>query len=184
MFGNLMWRVQRFRFLLKGYIYKSFMSFQFKSVGANLRIRQFPRVRYPHNNLIIGKNVFIGERITFDVPPTGKLIIGNDVNLTQDIIISANQHVEIGNNTLIGEFVSIRDANHSILKGDYIRNQPMVSSPIKIEEDVWIGRGAVVLMGVTIGRGAVVGANAIVNKDVEPYTVVAGTPARVIKYRE
>lgn len=59
----------------------------------------------------------------------------------------------------------------------------MVGAPISIGEDVWIGRGVFVGKGVSIGQGAVIGANSVVVKDIPPYAVAVGAPARVIKYR-
>jgi acetyltransferase-like isoleucine patch superfamily enzyme len=112
------------------------------------------------------------------------LKIGNHVLINNGFVVSANEHVEIGANTLIGEYVSIRDADHAFFSTDIpIAHQGMVSQPIHIGEDVWIGRGAVILKGVTIGMGAVVGANSVVTKDVAKYDIVAGAPARRIKSR-
>ena len=65
-----------------------------------------------------------------------------------------------------------------------IYQQGETAKPINIGNDVWIGFGAQILLGCNIGDGAVIAAGAIVTKDVEPYTVVAGVPARVIKKRE
>ena len=55
--------------------------------------------------------------------------------------------------------------------------------PVIISEDVWVGTGAIILKGVNIGRGAIVAAGAIVNKNVPPYAIVGGIPAKIIKYR-
>lgn len=64
-----------------------------------------------------------------------------------------------------------------------MQKQPLESSPIEIGEDVWIGAQCTVLKGVKIGSHAVVAANTVVNKDVPPYAIVAGSPAKIIKYR-
>ncbi|QQY83987.1 acyltransferase [Tamlana sp. s12] len=92
--------------------------------------------------------------------------------------------IEIGKGTSIGEYTSIRDYNHKFDNPSTpIKNQDYFGSKIVIEEDCWIGRGCIILPGVTIGKGAVVGANSLVNKDVSPYTIVGGIPAKFIKNR-
>ncbi|UCD33762.1 MAG: acyltransferase, partial [Desulfobacterales bacterium] len=86
--------------------------------------------------------------------------------------------------TIVGEFVSIRDANHGMERGEPMRYQPHTSKPIRIGRDVWIARGSCILPGVTIGEGSIIAANSVVTKDIPPYSIAAGVPARVIKNRE
>ena len=64
-----------------------------------------------------------------------------------------------------------------------MKNQGIHTSPIIIEDDVWVGYGAVITKGVTISKGAIIGANAVVTKDVPKYAIVGGVPAKIIKYR-
>lgn len=112
------------------------------------------------------------------------LQVGDRVLINNGFVISANEHIELGADTLIGENVSIRDADHSFARKDIpIAHQGMVTRSIVIGENVWIGRGAVILKGITIGEGAVVGANSVVTKDIVPFEIVAGAPARRIKSR-
>lgn len=69
-------------------------------------------------------------------------------------------------------------------RGKLVGNvEAMSKGPIVVEDDVWIGYGATVLSGVTLGKGCVVGAGALVCKDIPPYAIVAGVPAKVIRYR-
>lgn len=116
------------------------------------------------NMITIGDNVQIGNNVTI-------------LALTKDIVI--------GNDVLIAPYVSIIGTNHTISDPDkLIRLQGMTSAQITIQDDVWIGTKAIILPGVTIGKGSVVGAGAVVTKDVPPYAVVGGVPARVIKMRK
>jgi acetyltransferase-like isoleucine patch superfamily enzyme len=92
--------------------------------------------------------------------------------------------VSIGDECLIGEYVSIRDADHGSDAATPMRLQAHRKAPIRIGRDVWIARGAVILKGVTIGDGAIVAANSVVTRDVPALAVVAGAPARIIKYRD
>ena len=88
--------------------------------------------------------------------------------------------VTMGDWVMIGPHVLISTVNHPLSPRGR-RNRLGVAKPVRIGDDVWIGGHATILPGVTIGDGAVVAAGAVVTKDVPPYTVVAGVPARVVK---
>lgn len=134
--------------------------------------------------LEIGKNCVIQEHVFFQLTkPRPKVIIGNDIIVGRGSIITAKSLIKIGDYTIIGPFVQIIDHNHSFRREKLIRDQNAVIEDVIIGEDVWIGGGAKILCGVNIGRGAVVGANTVVTKDIPPYAVVAGVPAKIIKYR-
>ena len=131
----------------------------------------------------LGENCRLGRDVHFDTGDTGTIALGSRVRLNAGGVIVANRRVAIGDDTLIGEFVTIRDANHGVDGDSLIRIQALVSAEVEIGRDVWIGRGACVLKGVTIGDGAVVGANSVVTQDVPPRTIFAGAPARQIGHR-
>jgi acetyltransferase-like isoleucine patch superfamily enzyme len=126
----------------------------------------------------------LGPDVYLETCGRGRIVLGENVRLNQGTVIVAYDRVEVGRDTLVGEYVTLRDANHGLRPGAPIRNQPHEARPVHIGEDVWIGRGVCVLAGVTIGRGAVVGANSVVNRALPPYAVAAGIPARVVRSRE
>lgn len=107
--------------------------------------------------------------------------IGENNNLR-----AADGEIIIGNNSFISQGVTVVTSNHAIRKDLLIANQGWLSkkSKIIISDDVWIGANAVILPDVEIGKGAVIAAGSIVTKDVPEYAVVAGNPAKIIKYRE
>ena len=107
-----------------------------------------------------------------------RLEFGDQVDVGEFTHIRANGGLRIGNRVLIAAHVTITTREHPV---ELPRWSVTRDAPIAIEDDVWIGAGAVVLPGVTIGRGAVVAAGAVVTASVEPYTVVGGVPARPIK---
>ncbi|MDB4196979.1 hypothetical protein N9777_01670 [Ascidiaceihabitans sp.] len=85
---------------------------------------------------------------------------------------------------MIAQYVTFRDTDH-VFESTQLSmiDQGVVSQPIMVEDDVWLGHGAVILKGITIGHGAVVAAGAVVNKDVLPYNIVGGIPAKVLGTR-
>ncbi|HJW92660.1 MAG TPA: acyltransferase [Thermoanaerobaculia bacterium] len=112
------------------------------------------------------RNVSMGDRCTFSA----------------FVVLDAHDRITIGNDCMFALRVTVSTATH-----DY-ENTPMnretLTRPVVIGNDVWFGVGATVLPGVTIGDGAVIGAQALVTKDVPPRAIVVGIPARIVKYRE
>lgn len=134
--------------------------------------------------LELGDHCRLGRRVFLETCEAGVIRVGANVRINAGAFIVAYSEISIGRDTLIGEYVSIRDADHGLALDRPIREQPHTASPIRIGEGVWIGRGAVVLKGITIGDGAVVAANSVVTRDVRPMAIVAGAPAREIRVRD
>lgn len=117
-------------------------------------------------------------------PWGGKIKLGRRVWLGPYAVIYGHGGVEIGEQTLISMHVSILSSDHFIPeRAKMIRNCEDVLKPTKIGKDVWIGANAVILGGVTIGDGCVIGAGAVVTKDLPAYSVAMGVPARVVRTR-
>jgi acetyltransferase-like isoleucine patch superfamily enzyme len=133
--------------------------------------------------LLLGDRCRLGRDVFFETQGEGRIEIGARVRINSGCVLVSYSRIAIGDDCLIGEYVSIRDADHGMEPGEPMRSQPHTSSPITIGNDVWIGRGAAILRGVTIGSGAVVGANSVVTKDVPEMTIVAGIPARILRVR-
>jgi acetyltransferase-like isoleucine patch superfamily enzyme len=131
----------------------------------------------------LGQRVKLGKHIYLGTWPTGELVVGNDTYIGRNCIILVYQSVTIGSDCLIAPGCHITDVNHGTAPGELIRKQPLRSKPIHIGNDVWIGAGCSVLPGVTIGDGAVIGARSVVTHDVPPGAIVAGVPAKIIRYR-
>jgi acetyltransferase-like isoleucine patch superfamily enzyme len=131
-----------------------------------------------------GNSVVLQKDVDVICHPEGDMRIADLVHISRGcVIVCGASALSIGDHTIIGEYTSIRNSNHGTARGQFIREQSELCEPIHIGRDVWIGRGCAVLAGVTIGDGAVIGANSVVTRDVEPYAVVAGVPARLLRYR-
>lgn len=97
---------------------------------------------------------------------------------------SENGRITIKNSVHTGANVIMLAFNHGFYTRDIpTKKQDYLDAPITIEDDVWIGAGSIILAGVTIGKGAIIASNAVVNKDVPPYSIVGGVPAKIIKER-
>lgn len=130
----------------------------------------------------VGKNSFINRNFFYH---TGKNIeIGDNVFINRNVeLIAKGSKLVIKNDVLIGQNVVITTANHGFETKIPIRLQKMKSKKIIINDDVWIGANVVILPGVTLAKGSIIGAEAIVTKDVKTYSIVGGVPAKLIKYR-
>lgn len=127
--------------------------------------------------ITLGRRLFIYPEQYWETRGEGSLQIGDGVVLSRGVHLVAYDSVQIGAGTMIGEYASVRDANHRRGAGA-LRESGHDAAPIVIGRGVWIGRGAAVLSGVRIGDGAVVAANAVVTRDVAAGAVVGGVPAR------
>lgn len=132
--------------------------------------------------LTLGPHCRLGAGIHFDTPG-GNITIGSHVRINAGCVLVSYAGITIGDDCLIGEYVSVRDGNHGTELGMPMRLQPHRSAPVSIGRNVWIGRGSVVLMGVNIGDGAVVAANSVVNRNVPTNSIVGGVPAKLIRMR-
>ncbi|MEI6327337.1 MAG: DapH/DapD/GlmU-related protein [Candidatus Roizmanbacteria bacterium] len=130
----------------------------------------------------MGSHVHIMPRVRF-YSPHG-VSIGHHVFINHDTDISGRGVITIGNHVKIGPFCSIHSVDHEYSDWKLpMDEQGMWAAPITIGNDVWIAANVTITPGVTIGQGSIVGANAVVTKDVAPYSIVGGVPARHIKYR-
>lgn len=115
----------------------------------------------------------------------GNIAIKENVFLGPYTVIYGHGGVTIGKDTLIAMHCRILSSNHTISnRNTPIHSQPDILLPTTIGEDVWLGAGVTILGGVTIGNGCVVGAGAVVTKDLPPYSIAMGVPARIVRARE
>lgn len=113
------------------------------------------------------------------------LIIGNNVGIAQNCFIQVRGKVIIGNNVIFGPNVSIFAENHNFNNPDLpVSVQGETRKGVIIEDGVWLGTRVVILDGVTVGKNSIIAAGSIVTKDVAPYTIVGGIPAKVIRNRK
>lgn len=117
-------------------------------------------------------------------PRRKKLVVGAGTYVNRFTMIDASERIEIGKNCMIGPHCYITDHDHGLLNDQLRQRQPLLSAPVEIGDEVWLGAGVIVLKGVTIGDGAIVGAGAVVTKNVASGTKVAGVPAEVIQRSE
>lgn len=157
--------------------------------GANFHLRLYKELRISSSRIRFGKGVVIYynariEAIIFYEGINYNPIIefGNNVTIQQNIHLTCAQHVTIGQNTAIAANVTITDINHPYENIKLpIDKQRLKVFPVKIGNDCKIYNNAVILPGVTIGNHCVIGANSVVNQNIPDYSIVAGTPARIIK---
>jgi len=154
-------------------------------------LSQWKNIYALRSNVRYGKKVHVGFG-SFIESPHG-LIIGNDVYIGKYTLIGIDG--QIGNNVVIANSCGLVGRyDHDFTKvgatirkspwvGDFCYNGPGKGLKLIIQDDVWVGFGSIILSGIEVGRGSIIGAGSVVTKNVQPYTVVAGNPARVIGKR-
>lgn len=157
------------------------------------------RFGYPINSIRGCKYIKIGEDSSFgryvvltawdkinNMKYSPQIIIGTNCNFGDFLNLTSTNIIEIGNNVLTGRWVTITDNSHgeSIFQHMCLdpEKRPVISKgKITIRDNVWIGDKVTILAGVTIGEGCIIGANSVITKDIPPYCVAVGIPAKVIK---
>ncbi|NJO02588.1 MAG: acyltransferase [Bacteroidia bacterium] len=156
---------------------------QVNKIGKWVFTRRRPDIINQGGYIELGDRVDVWSRYSLcrlSVKKGAKLTVGAHTRLNGTIIV-ATQEVRIGKRARIAPFSIIMDSNFHDTSNHTNHDSQGSSAPIIIEDDVWIATRSMVLKGVTIGQGAVVAAGAVVTKDVEPYTLVAGVPAKFVK---
>ena len=153
------------------------------SVGENVIVEKGALILKPER-VRIGSNVYVGHYAILRGYDCGELVIGDDTWIGQFCYFNSAGGIEIGSRVGIGPGVKIMSSRH----GEEGRNVPVLLcdlefAKVTIESDCDLGMGSIILPGVTVGRGSQVGAGAVVTRDVEPYAIVAGVPARKIGER-
>jgi acetyltransferase-like isoleucine patch superfamily enzyme len=134
--------------------------------------------------LRIGRWAWIGHGSKIRVHE-GEVSIGAKTVMGQECTISAYQHVEIGRECIVADRVMLIDFDHGVVEVERpIRLQGIYKRDIRVGHNVWIGYGACVLRGVSVGNNSILGTSAVVTQDVPENAIVAGIPARVIRMRE
>lgn len=156
-----------------------FMPFYIKRGKGSVIYRSVRKDIVPFNIFELGKRSVIEDYSVIN-NAVGNLLIGNNTRVgIGNTIIGP---VTISDNVNIGQNVTISGLNHNYEDPcKTISEQGVGTSPIKIENDVWIGANSVVLPGIQIGNHCVIGAGSVITKDIPPYSVVVGNPARIIK---
>lgn len=154
-----------------------------KKCGENVVIEEGVRIFHPEN-IIIGDNVYIGHNTILKGYYKSLMIIGSNSWIGQGCFLHSAGGLRIGDGVGIGPMVKITTSTHKELGRDNsILFSELDFKEVIIEENCNIGIGAIILPGIVIGKGAKVGAGAVVTKNVNEYTVVAGVPAKVIRKR-
>jgi acetyltransferase-like isoleucine patch superfamily enzyme len=134
--------------------------------------------------LRIGRWVWIGHGSKIRVHE-GEVSIGAKTVMGQECTISAYQHVEIGRECILADRVMLIDFDHGVVEVERpIRLQGIYKRDVRVGSNVWMGYGACVLRGVSVGHNSVIGTNAVVTREVPENAVVAGVPARILRMRD
>ncbi|MEY8199361.1 MAG: DapH/DapD/GlmU-related protein [Colwellia sp.] len=158
-------------------------------VSRNVRIIRFPYLILGKDKVRFGRGFSAGRRLRLEcLSVEGRITIGENVKVNDDVHIGCIDRISIGNNVLVGSKVLITDHQHGKYNGgeqdsplSSPDDRPLVSAPVVIEDNVWIGELVSIMPGVTIGYGSVVGANSVVTKNIPPKTIAVGSPCKVIK---
>jgi acetyltransferase-like isoleucine patch superfamily enzyme len=162
-----------------------FMSSRVAGAPQNLFVEKSVQfLRHP-KNIHLSNNIIIKEGSKLCSTNKDAIIkIGENTTIGYYSMLFSSLSIDIGDNCLIAPFAYFVDANHGIKGNKLINQQDLEAKPIKIHNDVWIGANVTVIGGIEIGEGSVIASQSLVNKNIPPYSVYGGIPAKFIKDRE
>ena len=187
---------------------KIILKFHGIRIGKEFHIEGIPKLKIQGKgpNIEIGNNISIFGNIDLRNRENGKIIIGNNVKFDNDVrivsakdgiikigessaigpntIINGGGNVTIGKKVIFAKNISINANDHEYKRFMNIRDQGFIYADVIIEDDVWLGANVCVNKGVIIRKGSVVGANAVVTKDTDPYSINVGIPSKKISERK
>ena len=179
---------------LLAYLQLLYFLIRTKVIDRKARLFRFPIVIRGRKYIDFGLSLTTGVGCRFDcfsgiTPTSKKLVFGNNVQLNDYVHIVAMDSVRIGDNVLMASHIFISDNSHGSYKGDDNDTNPNIppiqreyaTAPVSIGDNTWIGEGVIIMTGVNIGKGCVIGAHSIVNKSIPDYSIVAGSPAKIVK---
>lgn len=178
-------------YFLSTKLYLAYCLIRTKFISPQSRLFRFPFEIRGCQYIDLGKNLTTGKNCRFEAFESDKkfsLIIGNNVQVNDNVHITAMHNVRIGNNVLMASKVYISDCTHGIYTGDVqsFPDTPPISrkydiKSVHIEDNVWLGDNVCVLPGVTIGEGSIIGAGSVVTKSIPKHSIAVGVPAKIIK---
>jgi acetyltransferase-like isoleucine patch superfamily enzyme len=156
---------------------------QFARLGKGVVFEPGVLIFHPEN-IELGDDIYVGHHAILKGYYRNKMVIGSGTWIGQQCFFHSMGNITIGSNVGIGPAVKIITSQHALDDTSKpILHAPVVTAPVVIEDDVDIGVGAIIMPGVHIGRGVQVAAGAVVTRDIEPYAIAAGVPARVVRLR-
>ena len=189
------------------FLRKIFYHYLLKKVGRNVVFGRNVTIRHP-SKIVIGDNCIIDDNCVLDAKGEknkgiligdnvviarntiisckgGSIEVGNNTTIAMNCLIHSEKHVRVGENTLIASYCYIiGGGTHDFERLDVpVIQQPSNSKGIFLEDNLWLGAGVKVLDGVKIGRDSIIGAGAVVTKDIPEFSIAVGIPAKVVKKR-
>jgi len=148
-------------------------------VYDNVKFLRFPR------NISVGADSVIKSHVHIcPCNSSAAISIGERTTIGFYSMIYSSKSIEIGADCMIGPFAYLVDSDHGTDRILPMNLQSNITEPVKIGNDVWVGARTMILKGVTIGDGAIIAAGSIVKRDVHPYSIVGGIPAKVLGERK
>lgn len=157
---------------LKLWVYRLFMGKKLHLSGKP-RLSSKASLRYRKNAKITLKNkAYLSEGTLVRVTENAAFTLGENSGFNSYCVVTCREKITIGDNVMFGPFCTIHDHDHIFRDTDMMKTSGYVSSPVVIEDNVWIGGNVTILKGVRIGSGSVIAAGTVVTKDVAPNTVL------------
>lgn len=155
------------------------------ALGSGTRIYEGVKIYLTQESpVLIGRNCTLQKGVVLAASDRGKIILRDHVYLGEYVVLSSKAEVEVGEHAIIATHTFVVDFDHGYEDPEKLfYDQEIKSRKVRIGRNVWIGAGCQILKGVTLGEGSVVGAGSVVTRDVPPFTVCAGVPARVLRER-